>query len=201
MSRGGKGASGQAAALRWSDLRFASTSLRRSVSWPRRRTHSAPCGRCVHTTATRQLTTCAAREATSLALLGAPQARRTCSNAPCACAGGVPRRRQHPAARVLRRDFRVSVVKRREPVASTGFPEIQFHEPWSRQAAVRVGRQSTLLRHSLLRTRRLARGSVARVGGICPSAYSKSMRRTVQAGWCWPRHGAADSARRLQRQA
>jgi hypothetical protein len=42
LHRGGKGACGQAAALRWCGLRFASTSLRCSVSRPRRRTRYAP---------------------------------------------------------------------------------------------------------------------------------------------------------------
>ncbi len=72
----GKGASGQAASLHWGGLRFAQTSLRCSVSWPRRRTHFAHCVRCVRTSATSQLTTRASREATSPALLGAPEALR-----------------------------------------------------------------------------------------------------------------------------
>ena len=71
----GKGASGQAVALHWSGLRCAPTALRCSVSWPRRRTHFARCARCVQTAATSQMTTRAAREATSPALLGAPEAR------------------------------------------------------------------------------------------------------------------------------
>jgi hypothetical protein len=73
--RRGKGASGQAYALRWSGLRFASAALRCSVSWPRR---STPCVRCAlsaQTDATSQMTKRAARAATSPALLGAPQAR------------------------------------------------------------------------------------------------------------------------------
>ena len=74
--RRGKGASGQAAARRWSGRRFAPTPLRCSVSWPRRRTHFAHFVRCVQTSATSQLTLRAAREATSPVLLGAPQARR-----------------------------------------------------------------------------------------------------------------------------
>ena len=73
--RRGKGASGQAAALHWSGLRCAPTALRCSVSWPRRSTHVARCARCVQTAATSQRTTRAAREATSPALLGAPEAR------------------------------------------------------------------------------------------------------------------------------
>ena len=71
----GKGTPGQVAALRWSGLRFAPAALRCSVSWPRRRTRFAHCVRCARTTATSQSTTRAAREATSPALLGAPQAR------------------------------------------------------------------------------------------------------------------------------
>jgi len=54
---------------------LAQTSLRCSVSWPRRRTHCAHFVRSVQTTATSQMTTRAAREATSPALLGAPEAR------------------------------------------------------------------------------------------------------------------------------
>ena len=72
----GKGAFGQAAALRWSGRRCAPTALRCTVSWPRRRTHCALFVRSVQTTATSQLTARAAREATSPALLGAPEARR-----------------------------------------------------------------------------------------------------------------------------
>jgi hypothetical protein len=72
--RCGKGTSGQAAALRWCGRRNTTTSLRCSVSRPRRITHYANCVRCVQTDATSQLTTRAAREATSPALLGAPEA-------------------------------------------------------------------------------------------------------------------------------
>ena len=75
--RRGKGAPGQAAALRFGGRRCAPTPLRCSVSWPRRRTHFAPCGRCVQTTATSQMTMRAARAATSPALLGASEARRS----------------------------------------------------------------------------------------------------------------------------
>ena len=72
-----QGASGQAAALRLGGRCCAPTALRCSVSWPRRRTHCAPCGRCVQTAATSQKTMRAARAATSPALLGASQARRS----------------------------------------------------------------------------------------------------------------------------
>jgi hypothetical protein len=74
-TRRDKGASGQAVALHWSGRRCAPTALRCSVSWPRRKTHFAHCVRSVQTVATSQMTTRAAREATSPVLLGAPQAR------------------------------------------------------------------------------------------------------------------------------
>ncbi|MEP6873030.1 MAG: hypothetical protein ABI887_01575, partial [Burkholderiales bacterium] len=75
VGRSGKGACGQAYALRWSGLRFASAALRCSVSWPRRRTRYVRFAHCAQTTATSQLLMRAARAATSPALLGAPQAR------------------------------------------------------------------------------------------------------------------------------
>ena len=37
-----------------------------------------------------------------------------------------------------------TALQRKEPVASTRFPAAQFHESWSRPAAVRVGRQSAI---------------------------------------------------------
>ncbi len=66
----GKGTFGHAASLHWGGLRFAQTSLRCSVSWPRRRTHFAHCVRCVQTSATSQLTIRASRGATSPGLAG-----------------------------------------------------------------------------------------------------------------------------------
>ena len=66
----GKGTPGQAAALRLGGRRCAPTPLRCSVSWPRRRTHYAPCGRCVRTASTSQKTKRAARAATSPGLAG-----------------------------------------------------------------------------------------------------------------------------------
>ena len=66
----GKGTPGQAAALRLGGRRVAPTPLRCSVSWPRRRTHSATCGRCVRTASTSQKTKRAARAATSPGLAG-----------------------------------------------------------------------------------------------------------------------------------
>ena len=71
----GKGTPGQAAALRLGGRCCAPTPLRCSVSWPRRRTHSATCGRCVRTASTSQKTKRAARAATSPALLGTSEAR------------------------------------------------------------------------------------------------------------------------------
>jgi len=71
----GKGTPGQAAALRLGGRRCAPTPLRCSVSWPRRRTHYAPCGRCVRTASTSQKTMRAARAATSPVLLGTSEAR------------------------------------------------------------------------------------------------------------------------------
>ncbi len=71
----GKGTPGQAAALRLGGRRYAPTPLRCSVSRPRRRTHSATCGRCVRTASTSQKTKRAARAATSPALLGTSEAR------------------------------------------------------------------------------------------------------------------------------
>ena len=71
----GKGTPGQAAALRLGGRCCAPTPLRCSVSWPRRRTHSATCGRCVRTASTSQRTKRAARAATSPALLGTSEAR------------------------------------------------------------------------------------------------------------------------------
>ena len=68
--RCGKGASGQSAALRWSGRRCATTALRCSVSWPRRRTRSVRYAHCTQTAATSQMTTRAAREATSPRLAG-----------------------------------------------------------------------------------------------------------------------------------
>ena len=73
----GKGASGQAAARRCSGLRFATTALRCSDLWPRRKTRFVRCALCAQTVATSQMTIRAAREATGLALLGAPEARRS----------------------------------------------------------------------------------------------------------------------------
>lgn len=73
----GKGAPGQAAALQRGGLRCASTALRCSCSWPRRRTHFVRCAHAVHTTATNQTTKRAARAAKSLPLLGTSQARRS----------------------------------------------------------------------------------------------------------------------------
>lgn len=72
----GKGASGQAAALRWSGLRCAPTPLRCSVSRPRRITRFVRCAHCTQTNATSQMWMRAAREAASPVLLGAPEARR-----------------------------------------------------------------------------------------------------------------------------
>ncbi len=66
----GKGTSGQAASLHWGGLRAAKTSLRCSISWPRRRTHFAHCVRCVRTSATSQLTIRASCGATSPGLAG-----------------------------------------------------------------------------------------------------------------------------------
>ncbi len=71
----GKGTPGQAAALRLGGRRAAPTPLRCSVSRPRRRTHSATCGRCVRTASTSQKTKRAARAATSPVLLGTSEAR------------------------------------------------------------------------------------------------------------------------------
>ena len=71
---GGKGACGQAYALRWSGRRCATTALRCSVSWPCRRTRFVRYAHCTQTAATSQTTTRAAREATSPVLLGAPEA-------------------------------------------------------------------------------------------------------------------------------
>ncbi len=71
----GKGTPGQAAALRLGGRCCAPTPLRCSVSRPRRRTHSATCGRCVRTASTSQTTKRAARAATSPALLGTSEAR------------------------------------------------------------------------------------------------------------------------------
>jgi hypothetical protein len=68
--RSGKGASGQAAALRWCGLRFASTSLRCSVSRPRRITRLDRFAHCAQTNAPSQMTTRAAREAASPGLAG-----------------------------------------------------------------------------------------------------------------------------------
>ena len=73
---GGKGACGQAYALRWSGRRCATTALRCSVSWPCRRTRFVRYAHCTQTAATSQTTTRAAREATSPVLLGAPEALR-----------------------------------------------------------------------------------------------------------------------------
>ena len=73
----GKGTPGQAAALRLGGRRCAPTPLRCSVSWPRRRTHCVRCAHFVQTTATSQKTMRAARAATSPALLGASEARRS----------------------------------------------------------------------------------------------------------------------------
>lgn len=75
--RCGKGTPEQAAALQRGGLRCAPTALRCSVSWPRRGTHSAHCVRCVRTTATSQCLIRAVRAATSPALLGASQVRRS----------------------------------------------------------------------------------------------------------------------------
>ena len=68
--RSDKGACGQAAALRWSGLRCAPTSLRCSVLRPRRQTHCAHCVRSVQTMATRHTTKRAARAAASPGLAG-----------------------------------------------------------------------------------------------------------------------------------
>jgi hypothetical protein len=71
----GKGTPGQATALRLGGRRVAPTPLRCSVSRPRRRTHSATCGRCVRTASTSQKTMRAARAATKPPLLGTSEAR------------------------------------------------------------------------------------------------------------------------------
>jgi hypothetical protein len=71
----GKVTPGQARARRLGGRRVAPTPLRCSVSWPRRRTHFAPCGRSVQTASTSQTTKRAARAATSPALLGTSEAR------------------------------------------------------------------------------------------------------------------------------
>lgn len=73
--RCGKGAPGQAVALRRGGRRRAPTALRCSVWWPRRGTHCAPCRRSVQTTATSQTTMRAARAAPRPVLLGASEAR------------------------------------------------------------------------------------------------------------------------------
>jgi hypothetical protein len=75
LGRRGKGTPGQATALRLGGRRCAPTPLRCSVSWPRRRTHSATCGRYVRTASTSQKTKRAARAATSPVLLGTSEAR------------------------------------------------------------------------------------------------------------------------------
>ena len=72
---GGKGACGQAYALRWSGLRFAQTSLRCSVSWPVAELTALSSFAAFKQAATSQITMRAARAATSPALLGAPEAR------------------------------------------------------------------------------------------------------------------------------
>ena len=71
-----KGACGQATALHLGGRRCATTPLRCSVSWPRRRTRYAPCVRCARTAAASQSLMRAARAATSPALLGTSEARR-----------------------------------------------------------------------------------------------------------------------------
>ena len=73
--RRGKGAPGQAAALRLGGRRCAPTPLRCSVSWPRRSTHCVRCALSAQTDATSQSLMRAARAATSPALLGASEAR------------------------------------------------------------------------------------------------------------------------------
>ena len=75
----GKGASGQAAPLHWSGLRFAAAALRCSVTWPRRQTR---CVRCAQTVSTNQKTI-ALRAGPRALRFSAPQRRcATCPDAP-----------------------------------------------------------------------------------------------------------------------
>ena len=71
----GKGACGQACALRWSGLRFAAAPLAAQGSWPVAELTSLTSFAAFKQAATSRITTRAAREATSSALLGAPEAR------------------------------------------------------------------------------------------------------------------------------
>src|SRR5437762_12588931 len=71
-----KGACGQAAALRFSGRRFASTSLRCAVSWPVAKLTALTSFAAFKQAATSQLLMRAARAATSPVLLGASEARR-----------------------------------------------------------------------------------------------------------------------------
>ena len=73
--RRGKAGSGQASALRWSGRRCAPTALRCSVSWPVAKLTALTSFAAFKQAATSQMTTRAAREATSPALLGAPEVR------------------------------------------------------------------------------------------------------------------------------
>ena len=72
----GKGACGQAGALRWSGRRCATTALRCSVSWPVAELTALTSFATFKQAATSQLTKRAARAATSPVLLVAPEARR-----------------------------------------------------------------------------------------------------------------------------
>ena len=71
----GKGACGQAGALRWSGRRCATTALRCSVSWPVAELTALTAFAAFKQAATSQITMRAARAATSPPLLGAPEAR------------------------------------------------------------------------------------------------------------------------------
>src|SRR5258705_77166 len=76
--RSGKGACGQAAALRGGGRRCAPTALWCSVSWPRRRTHYVRFAHCVQTNVAESVVDARWRaRATSPALLGASEARRS----------------------------------------------------------------------------------------------------------------------------
>ena len=117
--RSGKGACGQSAALRWSGLRFAPTSLRCSVSRPRRRTRCVHFVHCAQTTATSQTTKRAARAAASPALLGAPEARRSLPASPFAVAAlvvVVSRATTGSARRAVRLAGSLNGAEERSPV-------------------------------------------------------------------------------------
>ena len=150
-----KSAFGQAAALRWSGLRFAPTT-RCSVLRPRRRTHYARFARCVQTAAASQSSTALRAGAASPALLGAPEAR--CSPPERAFAGCFVCPRREAADRQDSRGNRAKSA-RHPPFADDARPRVRRtrqgrdcprHDPDPRRPQRRAGAGANSVRRKML---------------------------------------------------